>query len=181
MAKIITGLMHLGLRVKNYRKTIEFYCDTLGFEKMFELTKRDLYLTMDQGAKEVKIRGDEDAIWLAYLRIKDEQYLEIFPVPDEEVLPYNEKQSFFHLSLQVDNIVETVRELRKRGVTVYSLHKDIAEGQPVPKEFVPLRGKCGSLIAWIHDPDGNLIEVMELTDQSLQRKYDRQHPCRQTT
>ena len=148
----IAGLMHFGLRVKNYRRTLDFYCDALGFKKMFELTKRDLYETMDQGVGEAKIRGDEDAIWLAYLRIKNEQYLEIFPVPDEEVLPYNEKQSFFHLSLQVDDIVETVKEMRKRGVTVYSLHKDIAEGKPAPREFVPLRGRCGSLIAWIQEP-----------------------------
>jgi catechol 2,3-dioxygenase-like lactoylglutathione lyase family enzyme len=176
MSKNISGLMHLGLRVKNYRKTLAFYCDALGFEKMFELTKKDLYQTMDQGSGEVKIRGDEDAIWLAYLRIKDEQYLEIFPVPDEEVLPYNEKQSFFHLSLQVDDIVEKVRALQELGVTVYGLHKAIEEGKPVPPEFVPLRGKCGSLIAWIHDPDGNLIELMQLTDQSLQRQYDQQHP-----
>jgi lactoylglutathione lyase len=176
MARIISGLMHLGLRVKDYQKTLAFYCDALGFEKMFELTKRDLYLTMDQGVKEVKIRGDEDAIWLAYLRIKEEQYLEIFPVPDEEVLPYNEKQSFFHLSLQVDNMVEKVKELRKQGIIVYGLHKDISEGKAVPQKFVPIRGKCGSLIAWIHDPDGNLIELQELTDQSLQRKFDQQHP-----
>jgi catechol 2,3-dioxygenase-like lactoylglutathione lyase family enzyme len=172
MSNVIRGLMHLGLRVKNYEKSLSFYCDGLGFKKMFEFTKRDYYEMLSEGG-DVADRRDENSIWLTYLRITDGQYLELFPVPDEEVNKYEERQSFFHYSLQVDNIVEAVKRLRAHGIKVYSLHKDIAEGKQAPQKFVPLKGKCNSLIAWINDPDGNMIEIMELTEESLQRKYDK--------
>ncbi len=174
MSKTIKNLMHIGLRVKNYEKSLEFYCGALGFEKMFEFTKKDFYEMLGkEGETQKPSEVDNDAIWLAYLRIKNEQYIELFPVPKEEVSEYRENQSFFHFSLQVDDIVEAVRKLRENGVAVYCLHNDIYENKPAPPVFVPLRGKCGLLIAWTQDPDGNFIELMELTEQSLQKKYDK--------
>lgn len=174
MSKISTNCMHIGLRVKDYRASLRFYNEILGFELMFELTKRDLNETLAKsGAETLSLTPEEEkALWLAYLRIKREQYIELFPVSDEEVAQFEGRQSFFHMSFQVDNIVEKVAELKNRGETVYLTSFDMSKGIPAPEPFEPLRGRCGSLIAWIKDPDGNMIELMELTEQSLQRKYD---------
>jgi len=170
MSDVISGLMHLSLRVKDYEKSLDFYCNGMGFEKMFEYTKKDFYeLDPSQAPKES--RGDENNIWLAYLRIRPRQYLELFPVPHEEVAQHT-TQSFFHFSLQVDNIEKTVDVIRKRGIKIYKFGSDIARNKQVPKIFVPLVGKCRSRIAWTCDPDGNMIELMELTPQSHQRRFD---------
>jgi catechol 2,3-dioxygenase-like lactoylglutathione lyase family enzyme len=170
MAKIIDHLMHLSFRIKNYERSLKFYCEGLGLEKMFSFTKKDFY----EMTGETPQRGENlDAIWLTYLKIADGQYLELFPVPDEEVNKYDKEQSFFHFSLQVDDVVEAVKRLEANGITVYRLHKDILENKPVRGKFIPLKGGCNSLIAWIKDPDGNLIEIMEITSESLQRKHDK--------
>jgi len=174
VSKISSNCMHIGLRVKDYQASLRFYQQVLGFELMFELSKKDLNETIAKsGVKPPDLTLEEEKdIWLTYLRIKKEQYIELFPVPDEEVAQFEGRQSFFHISLQVDNIVKKVAELKKRGVEIYLTSFDMSRGIPAPEPFVPLRGRCGSLIAWIRDPDGNMIEIMELTDQSMQRKFD---------
>lgn len=177
MQETISGLMHLSLRVKDYQKSLDFYCRGLDFKKMFEYTRRDLY-ELDPSQATKKSRGDENDIWLAYLSIKQGQYLEIFPVPGEKVAKYNEKQSFFHFSLQVADVKKTVATLRKRGIKIYKFASDIPGKKAIRGRFVPLRGKCGSLIAWACDPDGNMIEIMELTEKSSQRIYDEDHAAK---
>ena len=52
MSDVVCGLMHLSLRVKNYERSLDFYCNGLGLEKMFEYTKQDLIciaLSLDPG------------------------------------------------------------------------------------------------------------------------------------
>lgn len=174
MSDVISSLMHLSLRVKDYQRSIDFYCRGLGFEKMFEYTRKDFYeLDPSQAPKES--RGDEKEVWLAYLRIRPGQYLELFPVPEEEVVKHG-NQSFFHFSLRVDDIEKTVDILRKRGIKIYKFSSDIAQGKQIPEKFEPLIGKCRSRIAWTCDPDGNEIELMELTPQSAQIQYDETNP-----
>ena len=174
MSDVFSGLTHVSLRVKDYQKALDFYCRGLGFEKMFEYTRKDFYeLDPSQAPKESK--GDENDIWLVYLRIRPRQYLEIFPVPEEEVVKHG-NQSFFHFSLQVDDIKKTVDTLRKRGIKIYKFSSDIAGDKQIPEIFMPLIGKCRSRIAWTCDPDGNEIELMELTPQSAQIRYDESNP-----
>jgi lactoylglutathione lyase len=170
---IIRNLTHIGLRVKNLDASIAFYCDALGFEEVFTMKKRVLYDMLAAGGDPVPDRSDEDSTWLAYLRIHNEQYMELFPVPDEEVAQFTDRQSFFHYSLQCDDIVATVNKIRERGVTVSSLHVDALADRPVPNTFVPVTAPCHSLIAWLKDPDGNLIELMQLVPDSMQRGKDR--------
>jgi lactoylglutathione lyase len=174
MDQISNNCMHLGLRVKDYQAALDFYQGALGFEKVFTMHKSDFYQIMQASAdgSAIEKKGDDDEVWLTYLRIKDEQYLEIFPVPDEEVDQFVDRQSFFHFSLQVDDIHVAVAKLKERGITVYNLHIDALKNHPAPVPFVPVQALCGSLIAWIKDPDGNLIEVMELTQNSMQRLCD---------
>lgn len=176
MDKISGNVMHIGLRVKDYNASYKFYHDILGFEEMFTLYMKDQNETKIQAGEEPipLTKEEEEQVWLTYLRIKNGQYMELFPVPKEEVSQYYGKQSFFHFSLQVDDLMQAVEKLRKHGVTIYTLHFDIITNTPAPEKFVPLPGRCGSLIAWIKDPDGNMIELMQLTDNSLQKKYDRE-------
>ncbi len=170
---LIRNLMHLGLRVKDFDASLRFYRDGLGLEEVFTLRKKVLYDMLAAEGNPVPDRSDEGDIWLGYLRIRNEQYLEIFPVPKEEVSQFTDRQSFFHFSLQCDDIVATVDGIRKRGILVSSLHVDALAERPVPECFDPVKAPCRSRIAWIKDPDGNLIELMQLMPDSLQRGKDR--------
>ncbi len=44
MSDVISGLMHVSLRVKDYQKALDFYCKGLGFEKMFAYTRKDFQI-----------------------------------------------------------------------------------------------------------------------------------------
>jgi len=175
MTQISTNCMHLGLRVKDYQATMAFYRDALGFDEVFTLTMQDFYETMSatEDGQAIERNKPADAVWLTYLRIKDEQYLEIFPVDPDEIIPADPRASFFHFSLQVDDIDMAVTRLKEKDITVYNLHIDALEGHPAPEPFKAVTGRCGSRLAWVKDPDGNLIEVMQLMPESMQRKLDK--------
>lgn len=174
MTQLSNNFMHLGLRVKDHAATMAFYRDGLGFEEVFTLTMKDFYETMSLSADGQAIVRDkpDEAVWLTYLRIKDEQYLEIFPVEAGEIVPYDVRSSFFHFSLQVEDIYEAVANLKEHGITVFNLHIDALNDSPAPEPFVAVTGRCNSRLAWIKDPDGNLIEVMQLMPDSMQRLKD---------
>jgi catechol 2,3-dioxygenase-like lactoylglutathione lyase family enzyme len=62
--------------------------------------------------------------------------------------------SYKHICLEVDDIQQTVAEMRERGVEVGDI----------------TLGSDQSYQAWITDPDGNRIELHQFTDESLQVK-----------
>ena len=59
----ITSLAHVALKVKDLDRSLDFYVNKLGFKEMMRLDKPD----------------GSPGVWLVYLRITDDQYLELFP------------------------------------------------------------------------------------------------------
>ena len=102
------------------------------------------------------MRRDRDGrLWLLYLRITDTQFLEVFPkATGDRALP-REANGLNHLYLEVGSIDQVVAELEAAGVPLAS-----------PKKL----GADGNLQAWIEDPDGNRIELMQMASNSLQAK-----------
>lgn len=79
--------------------------------------------------------------------------MEVFPVgPD---IPMEAGSRYMHLCLETENLSQTVDELRRRGVTI-------------TREIT--RGKDESLQAWIRDPDGNEIELMQINPESPRQR-----------
>jgi lactoylglutathione lyase len=102
------------------------------------------------------MRLDRDGrLWLLYLRITDTQYLEVFPEAQGDRAPPREANGLNHLCLEVDSINSAVDELAKAGVSLVSEKK---------------LGADGNLQAWVEDPDGNRIELMQMAPDSLQTK-----------
>jgi lactoylglutathione lyase len=130
----ITSIGHFAIRVRDVDRTLAFYEGKLGFEEMLRLER-------------------DGALWLVYLRITDDQYLEVFPdAAGDEAAP-EAANGLNHVCLTVDDIETVVREL---------------EGQGIPL-FRPLKtGADGNRQAWIRDPDGNRIELMEMAPDGLQ-------------
>jgi len=99
--------------------------------------------------------GDDNDPWLVYLKIAHGVYMELFPDKKGDINP--EARHFYsHLCLDVKDIFEAVRLLRERGVTVEDPHM----------------GMDGNYQAWLADPDGNRIELMQMMPDSMQRAAD---------
>lgn len=100
-----------------------------------------------------RLHREDGSLMLVYLHIAGDRFIELFPggaPPDPE-----RRASFMHLCLLTDDIHATVARLR-------------AEGVPIDRE--PTVGLDHNWQAWIHDPDGNPIELMQLTAESPQRQ-----------
>lgn len=94
------------------------------------------------------IQDDNDNPWIKYIRISHNQFIELFYNGGE-----NPKSSFSHLCLEVDDITEVVKDIIKQGGLMDSM---------------PSVGKDKNTQAWIVDPDGNRIELMQISEHSPQ-------------
>jgi lactoylglutathione lyase len=103
-----------------------------------------------------RLNHEDGALMLIYLHIAGDRFLEIFP-GGSRADPAPEG-SFKHLCLLTENLYETVASLRDTGISI---------------DCEPSRGFTTNLQAWIKDPDGNVIELMELNPGSLQWRAGR--------
>ncbi len=126
---------HIALRCRDIETSLGFYTQRLGMLEMLRL----FY--------------DDGSLFLIYLRITDDQFLELFPDGTGERAPGREAVAINHLCLTVTDIERTIADLAAAGV-------------PLTR---PLKlGVDGNHQAWIDDPDGNRIELMQMGANSLQ-------------
>jgi lactoylglutathione lyase len=133
---IFRNLGHIALRVKDLNRSLDFYAK-LGFEEM------------------TRLLDDKGAPWIVYLRINDDQYLELFPHGEGEWSPKGMGVGIFHICLTVEDLDKAEADLARRGVTPSR-----------PRN--PKRGIDGNRGMWIEDPDGNQIEIMEMAPDCIQ-------------
>lgn len=100
------------------------------------------------------LRLDRDGrLWLLYLRITDTQFLEVFPEGVGDHAAGKDAVGYNHLCLEVSDIDAAVAELAAAGVPLTS----------------PLKtGADNNRQAWIEDPEGHRIELMQMAPDSLQ-------------
>ena len=80
------------------------------------------------------------------------QFIELF-YPEGKAV--EEDTRYMHLCLQIDDLPAYVAQLVERGIEVSE----------------PTRGSDHNLQAWVHDPDGNAIELMQIDPSSPQAKW----------
>jgi lactoylglutathione lyase len=131
----VGSLGHIAIRARDIDASLEFYCTRLGFPEM------------------LRLHYDDGSLFLIYLRVTDEQYLELFPEGVGPAVPGREAVGLNHFCLTVENIDRTVEELGAAGVSLSR----------------PLKtGADGNRQLWIDDPDGNRIEIMEMARDAMQ-------------
>jgi lactoylglutathione lyase len=131
------SLGHIALRVNDLERSLAFY-GKLGFPEFLRLTQAD------------------GRAWIAYLRVTDELYIELFPGGDGSSVPGPETTGVNHLCLTTDDIEQTAAHLEAMGIA--------ASAPLVPSR----RGVDGNRGMWIIDPDGNRIEIMEMAADCAQ-------------
>ena len=103
-----------------------------------------------------RLHREDGSLMLVYLHVAGDRFIEVFPggpPPDPE-----RRGSFLHLCLLTDDMEATVEHLRNEGVTI---------------DREPKVGLDHNTQAWIRDPDGNAIELMQLVEESPQRQTAR--------
>ena len=106
-----------------------------------------------------RLHHPDSSLMLVYLHVGGDRFLELFPhgpEPDADRV-----HSFRHVCLLTDDLSGLVERLREQGVSI---------------EREPKTGLDGNLQAWIRDPDGNAIELMQLAEASPQRRTARSGP-----
>jgi lactoylglutathione lyase len=99
------------------------------------------------------LRLDRDGkVWIVYLRVTDTQFVELFPDAVGD-LPPRDGPGVNHLCLEVGDLDATVASIERAGLELF---------RPISL------GLDGNRQAWIEDPDGNRIELMEMSPTCLQ-------------
>ena len=130
----LTSIAHLAIRARDIDAMVAFYTEKLGFAEMFRLNQ------------------DNGALMLVYLRITDDQYLELFPNGTGDGPGGPQAVGMNHLCLTAPDLDATVAGLTERGV--------------------PRRARCN----WAArepagldgGPGGNRMELMEMSPTSRQ-------------
>jgi lactoylglutathione lyase len=133
---VFKHLGHIALRVKDLDASLAFY-GKLGFREM------------------TRLLNDRGEPWIVYLRINDDQYLELFPKGVQGPAAAENATGIFHICLTVEDIDATVAHLEEVGIGL---------SRPRPKTI----GIDGNRGMWIEDPDGTQIEVMEMAPNCIQ-------------
>ena len=124
---------HTSIRTSNMERTIDFYVRLIGLKLV---SRREIPQNNAEIAFLQNPDGKGATLELTFYR-KQQKFVQA---------DYEER-IFDHIAFDVRNLGETVSRMRKEGVTVTD--------EPFKL------GPTGPLIAFIEDPDGTLIELIE--------------------
>ncbi len=142
----IKQFLHVSICISDPAKSVPFYRDVLGFKLLREGRYKGA------GPSKVFALGDTDlTVWLMG---RDSQRLELIyfgkpKSPARKAKPRANDLGLSHLTVGVDDIDGTVRELKAKGVKVREQSVASFSGKGA-RNFV------------FEDPDGNVIETYEL-------------------
>lgn len=106
---MIKGINHKGFHVGDTERSLDFYCNKLGFKKAFKLNQPS---------------GEP---WIVYVKVADGCFIELFYGGAEGVRDRAE-----HICFEVDDIQETAEQLKKNGVP---LEVEISQGMALNYQF----------------------------------------------
>lgn len=104
----------------------------------------------------LELTDEDHKPWIVYLRFDDNLYLELMG-GGKERSPGPEPTGFNHMCITVSDIEAAARELEANGIKLMN-------------PLQPNKGLDNNRGAWVEDPDGNRIELMEMAPDCVQ--YD---------
>jgi lactoylglutathione lyase len=127
----VLGVAHLAVYVKDLEKTRTFYKDFLGLGEPFTLPKKD-----------------GGGVRIAFMKVNDQQYFEIFNEADRGEGQLN------HISFYTDDADRMYSYLKSKGIEVMGDKGAVGKGQTGNKNFN------------VKDPDGHIVEIVEYQKDS---------------
>jgi lactoylglutathione lyase len=124
--------VHASIRTSNIEKSIDFYCRLLGLKV---LSRKEIKRTNAEIAFLQDPEGKGCTLELTYYKNQKK-----FSQPDYE------ERLFDHLGFVVNDLAKTIGVMKKESITITD----------EPFQFSPT-----TKIAFIEDPDGTLIELIE--------------------
>lgn len=145
----IKSFSHVGITVNDFKSAVQWYNLNFGFKLIDEQ-----YIDKDKVNELNKLYGVKDtSIHLGFLRTPKGGVIEIFEfsVKNDKAKLNWSIPGVTHLTLNVNNVEQWYKELSKRGI-----------------KFLCAPQKTGR-IQWVflEDPDGNLIELIDLKENRL--------------
>lgn len=161
---IVKANVHMGFNCKYFEKTVQFYKEILECKEKFTLcygnlipkTAERLATIPEELLKEWEIRRNEK--WLTYLEWTGGYYIELFNEYTAHVeikIDSKLNYGYTHFAFTVDDIQKFYEELLEKGAESYI-------------ESIPEKAIDGNYVMWIHDPEGNRIEIQQYTEYSMQ-------------
>ena len=138
---IINGIGHIALNVGDMEKTLEFYCGVLGLKHAFTL------------------RNADGVPWIEYIKVADNNFIELFyarnknAAAPEQATVSAVNPTFHHICLTVGDIRAAEKAIDGAGWTV---------------DTRPKQGSDKNWQMWVRDPDGNKLELMQISPESPQ-------------
>jgi catechol 2,3-dioxygenase-like lactoylglutathione lyase family enzyme len=128
----LLGITHVAVRVADLAKAHDFYTRVLGFDQAF-------------------VFDDAGSTTVAFLKINDRQYIELYPGPAGKAPGW-----LMHVCFETPD-VETVRRLLlDRGLLPSKISK----------------GRAGNLLCSLRDPDGQTVEFLQYLPGSMHCRMD---------
>lgn len=163
----IRSYSHIAFQVKDMDTMLDFYCSRLGMRQKFTITtdtNLELFHAQVAAGEEIPAaaiphiefaKAHPSLPLITYVEMAPRQFLEFFYTYEDLAQPGDlaGKYGYQHLSIEVEDIRETWDALIAKGVQPDT---EINMGPDRTWQF------------WIHDPEGNRIEMMQYTPQSLQ-------------
>ncbi|WP_163538164.1 VOC family protein [Gracilibacillus sp. YIM 98692] len=109
---MIKRIGHTAFTVENMEKSLEFYCDQLGFKKLFELNNRN------------------NEPWIVYVKVCDGQFIELFHGGKKKKEINESTIGYQHLCLEVEDINDIANHLKGKGLTL-----DVEPKQGLDKNY----------------------------------------------
>mgnify|MGYP000978759827 FL=1 len=103
--------------------------------------------------KAFELNNDKGEPWIVYIKVTEGQFIELFYGRQAKVEIPSKMIGYSHLCLAVDDIYKAADTLKEKGITL----------DAEPKQGKDLNYQC-----WAKDPDGNRIEFMQISPDSLQ-------------
>ena len=101
-----------------------------------------------------EIRNNDGNPWIEYIKLADSSFIELFYADSEKVSGGDKR--YQHLCIRVSDIQKTAEHLKSHNIPI------LWGG--------PSMGKDKNWQCWCEDPDGNKIEFMYISPDSLQAK-----------
>ena len=140
-----------------------FYCLGLGLKKVMTLYYADLLAALKASGKAdpqmlMGMQAIKDRPWIDYIEVAPHQYIELFHTDGQALTEDRHLSDSFgyqHICIEVSDINEAWKAVTENGLT--------------PEGEIRL-GMAGAYQFWLVDPDGNRLELMQYTENSLQLK-----------